>query len=85
MIERETHLKNFVRNLEQKEAVKSFILEALQPQNWLSDVPLSLNDAEYAQRVKSSVKAKIMLESAFEDMEKLLEKPSTKPTINESR
>ncbi len=85
MIERETHLKNFARNLDQKEAVKSFILESLQPQNWLTDVPLSLNDAEYAQRIKSSVKARIVLESAFEDIDKLLDQQDDKPTINQSR
>lgn len=85
MIERNTHVKNFVKNQEQKEAVKSFLLEALEPQNWLPDVPLGLNDLEYAQRVKSSVKAKIVLETAFEDMEKLLEPEKPKESTNPMR
>ncbi len=85
MIERDTHVRNFAKNRDQKEAVKAFILESLQPQNWLSDVPLSLNDEEYGQRVKSSVKARISLEAAFEEMDKLLDEPKPKDTTNQAR
>ncbi len=85
MIERDTHVRNFAKNTEQKEAVKAFILESLQPQNWLSDVPLSLNDSEYGQRVKSSVKARISLEVAFEEMDKLLDEPKPRDTSNPMR
>lgn len=85
MIERDTHVRNFAKNREQREAVKAFILESLQPQNWLPDVPLSLSDAEYGQRVKSSVKARMSLEAAFEEMDKLLEEPKPKDTSNQFR
>ncbi len=85
MIDRNTHVRNLAKNKEQFEAVKAFLLEPLEPQNWLPDVSLSLNDTEYAQRVKSSVKARILLLARFEDMDRLLEEPIKKININQSR
>lgn len=85
MIDRNTHVRNLAKNTEQFEAVKAFLLEPLDAQNWLPDVSLSLNDSEYAQRVKSSVKARILLQARFEDMEGLLDEPKPKSSINPSR
>jgi hypothetical protein len=85
MIDRYTHVKNFAKNIEQFQAVKEFILASSKAQNWLPDVSLSLSDKDYGERVKSTVKARLLLESAFEDMERLLDEKEDKPTINQSR
>ncbi len=85
MIDSLTHVRNFAKNKEQYEAVKSYILESSKAQNWLPEIPLALDDKTYGERVKSSVKARILIESAFEDMERLLDTKEDKPIINEAR
>ncbi|MGI8467738.1 MAG: hypothetical protein ACR2N3_04730 [Pyrinomonadaceae bacterium] len=85
MMDSLTHVRNFAKNKEQYQAVKSYILESSKTQNWLPDVDLSLDDKTYGERVKSTVKARLLLEAAFEDIERLLDSKEVKPIINESR
>jgi len=81
----ETHVKNFAGNKEQREAVKQFILEELEPQNWLPRLDLTLPDSEYASRVKVLVGARNELLAAFERMDKLTQPDKPPKTINPAR
>lgn len=81
----DTQLKNFAKNTEQKEAVKEFIFSLLEPQNWLYTLDTKLSDSEYGQRVKAVVKAKALLEEAFNQIDGLLEPEKPKQSTNEAR
>lgn len=86
MTEQEQNLiKQIAANKPQFEALKSFLLTPLEPQNWLPQLDLEKNDAEYGQSAKVAVKARNALTEQFEAMERLIEKKEDKEQINPAR
>jgi hypothetical protein len=86
MTEQEQNLlKQITANRPQFEILKQFLLSPLEPQNWLPQLDLQTNDAEYGQAAKVAVKAKNALLEQFESMERLIEKPEERKQINEAR
>lgn len=81
----EAHVKDFANNKEQKEAVKQFIYQMLEPENWLYTLDTAQPDPEYAQRVKAVVKAKKLIETAFEEMDRLIDTKKPKNVTNEAK
>lgn len=81
----EAHIKDFANNKEQKEAVKQFIYQMLEPENWLYTLDTAQDDAGYGQRVKAVVKAKKLIEAAFEEMDRLIEPNQPRNITNESK
>jgi hypothetical protein len=78
-------VKQFAANSELKNAVKQYILEDLEPSEWLHTLNTNLDDAEYGQIVKVRVRAKKELTEAFERMKFLLEKKEPPKVTNEAR
>jgi hypothetical protein len=86
MTEQEINLvKQLAANKAQFEAVKQFLLNPLEPQNWLTQLDSTQSDSWYGQQSKMRVEAKLQLVAGFEEMERLLEKKQEKKIINEAR
>jgi hypothetical protein len=86
MTEQELNLlKQIVKNTPQFEALKKFLLNPLEPVNWLDTLPLDQSDEWYGQQSKMRVEAKRALVRGFEDMERLINEDKPKQIINEAR
>lgn len=81
----EAKVKDFASSKDQKEAVKQFILDSFSPENWLDNISTSLDDQVYGQAVKAVVKAKNLVEVAFEEMDSLIEPPKPTEKTNQAR